>query len=110
MAKSWALEDIKRHLDDPKGSDSEHGGGEWFLAWLRSAHRDIYDDIDRSDPTELLKRKFMAGESDGRPRKHKIGDINVPSCADGFNHIRSQFGSDGDDEKKDDSESLTVTP
>jgi hypothetical protein len=89
-ARDWTLESIRRHSKDPKGSDDPHCGGEWFEAFLRAVHRDIYDDIDLSDSAVLLRKKYMKSERDGR--KHNIGKIQIPSCQDGFDEIMDRFG------------------
>jgi hypothetical protein len=89
-AKNWFLETVRRHSDDPKGSDDIHGGGEWFEAFLRAAHRDIYDDIDLSDPTVLLRKNYMPSEENSR-LKHNIGKIKIPSCSSGFDEITERF-------------------
>lgn len=86
-AQTWTLETIKGYSADPKNADDAEGGGEWFLAYLRGAHREIYDDIDRSDPTVLLHRKHMDSEDNGKRRRHNIGSITIPSCQAGFNEI-----------------------
>jgi len=98
-ARKWALEDIAKHCDNPKMSDDEIGGGEWFLAYLRQCHRDIYDDIDRTDPTILLRKNYVPGDSG---RKHKIGDIAVPSCQEGFRFIQSSFNEKKSSEEEED--------
>jgi hypothetical protein len=85
--RDWALSDIAKHCDNPKLNDDEVGGGEWFLAYLRQCHREIYDDIDRSDCAELLCKRNVQGEK----KKHKIGDINIPSCTDGFQLIKDEL-------------------
>ena len=85
--RDWALNDIARHCDNPKLNDDEVGGGEWFLAYLRQCHREIYDDIDRSDCAELLRKRNVQGEK----KKHKIGDINIPSCTAGFRLIKDEL-------------------
>jgi len=85
-AKKWTLEAIQSHLDDPKKSDDTEGGGEWFLSFLRANHRIIYDDIDRSDPSMLLHKKFMESEY-GEYRKHNIGEITIPTCKKGFDDL-----------------------
>jgi hypothetical protein len=89
-ARDWTLESIQRHSQDPKGSDDPHCGGEWFEAYLRAVHRDIYDDIDLDDSAVLLRKKYMKSESNGR--KHNIGKIQIPSCQNGFDEIMDQFG------------------
>ena len=89
-ARDWTLESIRRHSKDPKGYDDPHCGGEWFEAFLRAVHRDIYDDIDLSDSAVLLRKKYMKSECSGR--KHNIGKIQIPSCQDGFDEIMDRFG------------------
>ena len=77
---------------DPKGNDDQEHGGEWFLAWLRELHRDIYDDIDKCDPSECLRRQWMASETeDGKRNRHQIGDIKMPTCKAGFAEILEGF-------------------
>jgi hypothetical protein len=39
--REWALDDIAKHAADPKLSDDDIGGGEWFLAYLRQCHREM---------------------------------------------------------------------
>ena len=39
--REWALDDIAKHSADPKLSDDDIGGGEWFLAYLRQCHREM---------------------------------------------------------------------
>ena len=84
--QEWILEDIKKHCLDPKLSDDGvgGGGGDWFMSYLREAHREMYDDIDHSDGTALAKMKNAIGESG---KKYKIGSISVPSCEEGFQRI-----------------------
>mmetsp|Transcript_17601 Transcript_17601/g.38112 ORF Transcript_17601/g.38112 Transcript_17601/m.38112 type:complete len:813 (+) Transcript_17601:1-2439(+) len=92
-ARQWALTDIARHCENPKLSDDEIGGGEWFIAYLRQCHREIYDDIDHSDLAVLLRKRYAAGET----RKHKIGDISIPSCREGFQLITDELKKKSDD-------------
>jgi hypothetical protein len=91
-ARDWVLERIKQHAEDPKGSDDPLCGGEWFEAYLKAAHREIYDDIDTLDSTLLLRKSYMKSESSGR--KHNIGKIKVPSCKDAFTEITQHFKKD----------------
>ena len=39
--RKWVLDDIVEHCANPKLSDDEIGGGEWFLAYLRQCHREM---------------------------------------------------------------------
>ena len=90
--KSWILDSIHGHMEDPKASDDKECGGEWFAAYLRAAHRDISDDIDNSDAAVLLQKNYMKSISGGRLKKHNIGKIRIPSARDAFEEIRSRFG------------------
>jgi len=85
--RQWIFRDIAKHCLDPKLSDDEIGGGEWFLAYLRQCHREIYDDIDRSDCAALLRKRYVAGEN----KRHKIGEITIPSCKEGFQLITKEL-------------------
>merc|ERR1712216_886982 len=86
--RQWALNDIAKQCDNPKSSDDEIGGGDWFIAYLRQCHRDIYDDIDICDPPALLRKQNAIGESN---KKYKIGDISIPSCMEGFRLITDEL-------------------
>ncbi|KAL7529947.1 hypothetical protein ACHAXR_005418 [Thalassiosira sp. AJA248-18] len=85
--RQWVLGDIAKHCENPKLSDDEIGGGEWFLAYLRQCHREIYDDIDHDDPAALLRKQYAAGET----KKHKIGEISVPNCREAFKLITEEL-------------------
>lgn len=97
-AKSRVLEQIAYIAEDPKGHDDQENGGEWFVAFLREVHRNIYDDIDRSDPAEVVRSKFMTSESgEGKTkadRRHKIGEIKMPSCEESFAEFLQAFRQD----------------
>ena len=78
-------------MADPKSSDDRDCGGEWFEAFLRAVHRDVYDDIDTSDSAVLLQKNRMPSLSGGRPAKHNIGKIKIPSSRDSFDEILARF-------------------
>ena len=88
-ARDWVLGRIKKHAVDPKGSDDPHCGGEWFEAYLKAVHREIYDDIDTLDCSLLLRKNYMKSESSGR--KHNIGKIQIPTCQAAFTEITQRF-------------------
>lgn len=46
-----------------------------------------YDDIDRTDCAALLRKQNIVGEK----KKHKIGDITIPSCSKGFQLINDEL-------------------
>ena len=96
-AREWTVAKVKQHCSDPKAFDDPQCGGEWFCAYLYHAHRDIYVDIDHSDPTVLLQKNHMKSLSSGR--KYNIGKIRIPSCEDAFTEILEHFGMIDMDDK-----------
>lgn len=88
-AKTWTYAKIQKYMLDPKNHDDANSGGEWFYGYLFTEHREIYDDIDRSDPAVLLGRNKIKSLTTGR--KYNIGKISIPSCKDGFNEITQFF-------------------
>ena len=91
--KEWTLRKSQHHAVDPKGHDDPEAGGEWFAAWLRAAHRDIYEDIDTSDCAELLRIKWARSLMRPKDKKYKLADITLPSCAAGFAEILATWPS-----------------
>jgi hypothetical protein len=89
--KNWIIDSIHSNMDDPKGSDDEECGGEWFASYLRAVYRDIYDDIDNSDSAVLLQKNYMKSLSRRRLKKHNIGKIKIPSAKDAFKEILARF-------------------
>ncbi|CAJ1959736.1 unnamed protein product [Cylindrotheca closterium] len=89
--QNWWMGKIHRNLKDPKGSDDPDCGGEWFEAYLHAVHREIYNDIDRSDATALLKKNKMQSLSGNR--KHDIGKIQIPNGKQGFEEMVESFSS-----------------
>ena len=106
-AQDWTLKKIQRNSLDPKGSDDTDCGGEWFEAYLHAVHRDIYDDIDVSDCTQLLKKNKMKSLTGGK--KYNIGKITVPSCKDGFDEILKSFDGNDDESHGSDEKKVVVT-
>jgi len=78
-------------MRDPKSSDDQECGGEWFVGFLRAVHREIYDDIDISNPAILLQKNRMKSLSGNRFAKHNIGKIKIPSAKDAFDEIVARF-------------------
>jgi hypothetical protein len=94
-AKDWTLDKIRRVCQDPKGADDRDCGGEWFEAYLHSHYREIYDDIDLSDTTELLKKNKMTSLTSNY--KYNIGKIKIPNCQQGMEQILQSF--DGEEQR-----------
>mmetsp|Transcript_49736 Transcript_49736/g.155649 ORF Transcript_49736/g.155649 Transcript_49736/m.155649 type:complete len:697 (+) Transcript_49736:72-2162(+) len=85
-AKGWFRDAVEYLLSDPKEADEE---GDYFLAWLRTCHRDIHDDIDRSDPAELRRLQWAPSSSHPRSKKHrhKLEDISIPDVEEAFQEL-----------------------
>eukprot|EP00746_Dinoflagellata_sp_MGD_P014725 gnl/MRDRNA2_/MRDRNA2_132423_c0_seq1.p1 gnl/MRDRNA2_/MRDRNA2_132423_c0~~gnl/MRDRNA2_/MRDRNA2_132423_c0_seq1.p1 ORF type:complete len:342 (-),score=62.48 gnl/MRDRNA2_/MRDRNA2_132423_c0_seq1:26-907(-) len=96
--QGFVLSAVQHLLQDPKGNDDAEAGGEYFGAWLREVHRELYDDIDHTDLAVLLQRQWMHSESDensGKKRKrHDIGSITVPGVEEAFKEIMDGFKVD----------------
>jgi len=93
-ARTWALDGIAHMAKDPKGHDTPEHGGDWFAAYLRAVHRDMYDDLDTSDPAALLTARHVASLSKGRGKKYNLGKIGLPSAAASFEAIIEGFTPD----------------
>eukprot|EP00586_Coscinodiscus_wailesii_P020411 CAMPEP_0172502740 /NCGR_PEP_ID=MMETSP1066-20121228/162477_1 /TAXON_ID=671091 /ORGANISM="Coscinodiscus wailesii, Strain CCMP2513" /LENGTH=774 /DNA_ID=CAMNT_0013278107 /DNA_START=246 /DNA_END=2567 /DNA_ORIENTATION=+ len=88
-AKQWVLELVEKHSADPKGCTMEGSDGEYFLAYLRAVHRDIYDDIDITDPEDILSKRNVHSITSNK--KYKLGDMTIPACEDAFQILLKQF-------------------
>ncbi|CAE7040414.1 unnamed protein product [Symbiodinium natans] len=73
-AHEWYLSSVEAFLNNPKAEDVE---GDYFVAWLRECHRDIYEDIDTSDPAVLRTRDRVPSLSDTRTF-HNLRGIHMP--------------------------------
>ena len=89
-AREWILSRIQQHARDPKSADDPLCGGEWFEAYLKTMHREIYDDIDTLDCSVLLRKNNMKSES-YTGRKYNIGKIKIPTCEDAYKTITQHF-------------------
>ena len=83
--RSWYLTATDRLLADPKDADIE---GDFFLAWLRECHREIYDDIDTTDPAELRRLRWAASETNRR-RRHELRNIRIPAIEHAFAELQN---------------------
>lgn len=85
-ARQWFAASVKHLLADPKDNDPE---GDYFIAWLRECHRNIYDDIDTSDPAELKSLTWAESEEHPGSKKHRynIKDIRMPNYEAAFSEL-----------------------
>merc|ERR1712066_849845 len=75
-ARVWYHEAVSELLSDPKHTDAE---GDYFYAWLRECHREVYDDIDTSDPAKIRDADWVRSESsDAKKDRYKVKDITIP--------------------------------
>jgi len=80
--------DLERLLANPKDNDKE---GDYFEAFLRECHPEIYDDIDSSDPAELRKLTWAPSEKRPNSKKHRhnLGAIRMPNFEAAFAELLS---------------------
>lgn len=85
-AQKWFKDSVECLLTDPKNADDE---GDYFAAWLRACHRDIYDDVDRSDPEELRRLDWAPSEAHPKSKKHRhrLKDIDIPDFDAAFQEL-----------------------
>mmetsp|Transcript_100696 Transcript_100696/g.323321 ORF Transcript_100696/g.323321 Transcript_100696/m.323321 type:complete len:731 (+) Transcript_100696:3-2195(+) len=84
--QKWFRESVEYLLTDPKEADEE---GDYFAAWLRACHREIWDDIDKSDPAELRRKEWVASQahSKNKKKRHQLRDITIPGITEAFNEF-----------------------
>lgn len=85
-ASAWYRRSVDRLLADPKGADVE---GDNFAAWLRACHRDIYNDIDTSDPVKLKRRHLAQSKTypQDKSKRYNIKDLRIPSVEQAFSEF-----------------------
>jgi hypothetical protein len=87
-AETWYMDSVEKLLADPKTGDST---GDYFAAWLRECHSEIYKDIDISDPQKMLNSSKMYS-FDRPPSKkicHNLKNIKIPSLDAGFEELNA---------------------
>ncbi|CAL1128114.1 unnamed protein product [Cladocopium goreaui] len=83
QAEDWYFRSVEELLADPKGADAD---GDYFMAWLRECHREVYADIDRSDPKEL--RTLKKARSKSKKSKHyDLASIRIPNLQEAFEEL-----------------------
>ncbi|CAJ1414102.1 unnamed protein product [Effrenium voratum] len=85
-ARDAYRQQVQYLLADPKMADQD---GDYFEAWLRECHPNIYEDVDTSDPAELIRRDWMPSESKPKSKKHRhqLRDITIPCVEDAFKEL-----------------------
>lgn len=80
----WA--DVEKLLGNPKDVDKE---GDYFEAWLRECHPEIYEDVDTDDPAELRKLDWAPSEKRPNSKKHRhnLKAIRIPAFEPAFEEL-----------------------
>jgi len=84
----WYRKCVVKILSDPKRLDKS---GDYFAAYLRESHPDIYKQIDPSDPEELRKMTYAAtlDKPDVTKKRHYLGNIEVPKLEKSLQELAS---------------------
>lgn len=84
-ARAWYLDSAKQLLAHSKGD----GSGDYFVAFLRQAHRAIYNDIDVRDPEELAKQTWVSSKSHPSSKKHRhnLQNVRIPNFKQAFSEL-----------------------
>jgi len=85
-AQRWYLEAAEKLLDDVKTNDQE---GDYFLAWLREAHRDIFDDIETGNVSRLGFHQVPSISKPFRNELYNLKEIRIPSFDEAMREILS---------------------
>eukprot|EP00434_Breviolum_minutum_P008953 symbB.v1.2.007888.t1/scaffold489.1/size197246/6 len=83
-AEDWYFHSVQELLADPKGADAD---GDYFLAWLRECHREVYADVDRSDPKELRSLQKARSKSQKNRKRYDLGSICIPNLEMAFEEL-----------------------
>eukprot|EP00746_Dinoflagellata_sp_MGD_P003254 gnl/MRDRNA2_/MRDRNA2_106312_c0_seq1.p1 gnl/MRDRNA2_/MRDRNA2_106312_c0~~gnl/MRDRNA2_/MRDRNA2_106312_c0_seq1.p1 ORF type:complete len:844 (+),score=147.29 gnl/MRDRNA2_/MRDRNA2_106312_c0_seq1:135-2534(+) len=82
-AQAWYMRIVTKVLNDPKGADP---CGDNFGAWLRAAHRSIYDDIDTDDLEKLNRVTWACSKRNPKSKdeRYNLKDISIPGLQEAF--------------------------
>lgn len=85
-AMTFYKQAVERMLADPKGGDVQ---GDNFVAWLRACHRDLFHDIDCSDPSALQRKHWVQSKNNPKSSDHEyhLKSIIIPGFEDAFAEI-----------------------
>jgi len=90
--QSWYRKSVMRLLSNPKDGDRT---GDYFAAFLREAHPEIYTQIDPWDPSALRQTNYIRSlDLPGFKRGHYIGHIRNPSLAEALKELGESEGKD----------------
>jgi hypothetical protein len=85
-AKAFYRSAVDHMLADPKDGDIQ---GDNFVAWLRACHRELHRDIDKSDPSKLLRKEWVKSMKNPASIDHEyfLKSIGIPGFKKAFAQI-----------------------
>jgi len=85
-AMTFYKQAVERMLADPKAGDVQ---GDNFVAWLRACHRDVFHDVDISDPSKLQKKQWVRSKNNPKSSddEYHLASIIIPGFNDAFAEI-----------------------
>lgn len=84
--QAWYRKVVMKLLANPKHADRS---GDYFCAYLRESHPEIYKEIDPWNPEELRESNYVQSlDLPGFKRGHYIGNITVPSLDQALAELR----------------------
>eukprot|EP00931_Biecheleriopsis_adriatica_P078584 TRINITY_DN5201_c0_g1_i2.p1 TRINITY_DN5201_c0_g1~~TRINITY_DN5201_c0_g1_i2.p1 ORF type:complete len:813 (-),score=160.83 TRINITY_DN5201_c0_g1_i2:201-2615(-) len=85
-AKTFYRQAVNRMLVDPKAGDVQ---GDNFVAWLRACYRDIFRDVDTSDPSKLQRKEWVESVKNPKSSEHEyhLKAITIPGFEKAYSEI-----------------------
>merc|ERR1740130_2362231 len=86
--QAWYRKVVMKLLANPKHADRS---GDYFAAYLRESHPEIYKEIDPWNPEELASSNYVQSLDlpSSKKRGHYVGKITVPSLDEALAELRS---------------------
>jgi hypothetical protein len=88
--REWYWSAVNPMLEDPKNVDTT---GDYFAAYLRAAHRDMYDDMhDTTDPVKLRRCTWAPSKKDPKSKecRYNLKDVRIPSLEETFAELKGR--------------------
>jgi len=86
VLRTWYRKSVMKLLANPKDGDRS---GDYFAAFLREAHPEIYNQIDPWNPEELRTSNYVRSlDRPGFKRGHHIGKIRNPSLTQALEELQ----------------------
>jgi hypothetical protein len=91
-AKAFYRRAVSHMLSDLKNNDIQ---GDNFVAWMRACHRDIFLDIDTTDPAKLLRKESVPSKKHPESNDHEycLKSMSIPGFYEAFEESASGLQS-----------------